>query len=407
MSMITKDICELSRNRRSPEELLAGLLDTDSYRSKAAGMKLCQDAKDYGLNMSDYLKLAIDTNKSEHADRYKTGQGMYLNGEEAAFAYLGLPVKNDLSNGTLLQAAANTFSTYDGTRAMFPPVIDMVLRWQNHINMIETTAPMLASSRTISGNEMVQVVILDDSPNRLSNPIAEGANIPVSTVQMTEQAVKMYKHGSGYQFTYEFQRRAALDILTPFAARVARQLELSKVLAATNVLVNGDGVQAAAVVQKSSTFTPVGYSYTPNASIQYKPLMNWLVDRARRMVPVDTVIGNYQSYTDWLLMYSPVTSAGLISEAKAMQDLGVSPDLIGDIPMLMKPVKFVLSSGMPNGQLIGLTKAECLEELIEAGSQIVESERAVQSQTFTYLKSEVTGYKLIFADTREIIDFTQ
>jgi len=401
MSAITKDICELARNRRSPEDLLAGLLDTDSYKSKIAGLKLCAEAKDYGLNVEDFLTLAIDPTKSSDQTRYSG-----LDGMEAALAYLTLPVKNDFANGALLQAAANTFVTYDGTRALFPAVIDQVLRWKNKINMIEYVEPMLGNSRTIAGNELITTFVEDDTKARTSSTISEGAPIPIKTVRTSEQSVKIYKHGSGYKWTYEFMRRAALDVMTPFAARVQRELELSKVKAATGIAINGDGVNAAANVVASSTTRPYGYTagYTPNGSIDYKALLGWLVGRAKSMWPVDVVVGNYDMYINWLLLFTP-TLSGQKSEAQSMADAGVGPNLKQNLPILLQGVQFVLSSTVPDGQLIGLTLAECLEELVESGSQIAESERLVQTQEVQYVRTENTGYKLVFPDARNIIDF--
>lgn len=401
MSAITRDICELARNRRSPEAVLGSLMNKDKAASSAAGRALLEECSSYGLGVTDYLTLAIDPRLSAEAAKFEG-----LDGLESSFAYLGLPVRNDFKNGVVLQAAANTFQTYDGTRAMFPPVIDQMLRWQNRINQIETTESLVANSRSISGNELISVVVNDDSAARTTNTVSELANIPVKTVRTAEQSVKLYKHGSGYQFSYEFNRRANLDVLTPFAARVARQLELSKVAAATSILINGDGVQAAAVVQKSSDFAHSAWSYTHNGSLNYKVLLNWIVDRARRGVPVDTIVGNYAAYVDFLLLFTPVLN-GQVSEAAALAGQGLGPKLQVDLPMVNQPVTFALASGVPDGQVIGLTKAETLEELVEAGSSIVESERAILNQSVTYVRSEVTGYKLIFADTREILDFGQ
>jgi hypothetical protein len=404
MNVVTKDICELARNRRSPTEVLGGLLDKDSYKSQQAGLKLCSDARDYGLNVGDYLTLGIDPSKSEAAQGQRY-QG--LNGLEASFAHLGLPVKNDLANGALLQAAANTFQTYDGTRALFPPVIDAILRWKNKINMIEYVEPMLGNSRGIAGNELITTFVEDDTTARTTNTIAEGAPIPIKTVRTSEQSVKIYKHGSGYKFTYEFARRAALDIMTPFAARVQRQLELSKVIAATGILINGDGINAAATVVSSTSQLPFGYSsgYTANGSINYKALLGWLVNRASTMWPVDVVVGNYAMYANWLLLFTP-TLSGQTSEAQALADSGVGPNLKQSLPILLNGVRFVISSSVPNGQLIGLTSAECLEELVESGSQIAESERLIRTQEVVYVRTENTGYKLVFPQSRNIIDFT-
>ena len=66
---------------------------------------------------------------------------------------------------------------------------------------------------------------------------------------------------------------------------------------------------------------------------------------------------------------------------------------------------FVLSSSAPANKLIGYTRGETLEELVEANSMIEESERAIQNQSITFVRTENTGYKLAFGDTRSIYNF--
>ena len=94
------------------------------------------------------------------------------------------------------------------------------------------------------------------------------------------------------------------------------------------------------------------------------------------------------------------------SQAEAMAKIG-GPSVTAALPGLFVPIKFALSSTVPAGKLVGMTKNETLEELIEAGSQISESERAVKNQKIVYVKSEVTGYHLVFGDTRSIYDINQ
>ena len=99
-----KSLSQLAQNRKAPEAILAGLIDKNREVSKQAGVELCAQAREYGISVRDYLKLAIDVKQSAQPERYAG-----LDGLEASFAHLGLPVKNDFANGIVLQAAADTF----------------------------------------------------------------------------------------------------------------------------------------------------------------------------------------------------------------------------------------------------------------------------------------------------------
>ena len=78
---------------------------------------------------------------------------------------------------------------------------------------------------------------------------------------------------------------------------------------------------------------------------------------------------------------------------------------IGGVPLINGVVNFALSSTMTASQLLGMSKGDSLEELVEAGSTINESERAILNQSITYVKTLNAGYKLAFGDTRSIFNY--
>lgn len=382
--------------RRPVEEVVGGLLDQSQHSSREAANRLIAQARDSGLSLRDYLTLAVDVRAGEHAERFARAN---LNGYEATLDHLNLPFHNDLEQGVLLQAASETFQTFPGTRALFPEVVDDMLRWQNRQDQLESTDYIVGQSRTIAGIEMVSTVVLDDSDERGTFIVPELANIPVRTIRTSETSVKMFKHGSAYRTSYEFNRRAALDILTPFAARVQRELEISKVTAAVNVLINGDGVNAAAPSVNLSSF---GADYTNGKTLKdnYRALAKFLMDRARQGNPVDTLVGNFDTYVELMFMFMPTLNNKDSDDASAIAAAG-GPSL--QLPIMGGTVKFAIASAMPANRLMAFSKAETLEELIEAGASISENERSITNQALTYVRSEVTGYKLAFGDTRTLL----
>lgn len=391
----------LTEIRRKPvAEVVGQLISESPQASTEAGRKLVAQAAEYGIGLREYLTLAIDPMAGETENDKFPG----LNGYEASLAALNLPFKNDFEQGILLQAASETFQKYPGTRAMFPEVIDDMLRWQNRQNQWEKVEDLVANSRTISGTELVSTAVLDDSDVRDTYTVPELARIPVRTIRTTETTVKMFKHGSAYRTSYEFNRRASLDLLTPFANRVARELELSKLSAALNILINGDGVHSAAPVVKQVSLTKYDYDNANKGRLQYRPLVGWLLDRAQAGTPVDTLVGNYDAWFQYMTLFSPVLN--VTSEIEAMAGKGLTPNFTSRMPFPGGgSVTFHCVGAMPEGKLLGFTRGETLEELIEAGAQISENDRSVLNQSITYVRSEVTGYKLAFGDTRSILDF--
>ena len=388
----------LTEVTRRGVDALAGLKSNVKSESVAAAQNLIGEAKDFGLNLRDYLTLAIDVPKSENSDQYKDDKG-FLSGYEATLSFLNLPVANDFERGVVLDAASDTFQTYPGTRALFPEVVDDLVRWKYRQEQLESAAAIVAQSRTISGVEMITTAVDDqESDYQVVRAVAELGRIPVKTIRTSSTAVSFFKHGGGIRYSYEFGRRARLDLLTPFQNRMARETERSKAWTATAMLINGDGVNGAAPVVTQSSFD----SAPVDNKIHREGLVKWLIARARAGTPVDTVLGNWDAYYEWLRLFTVASPVAGDAEDTIAAKQGF---LLGGVPLLRGTVNFALSSAVPDGRLIGFSKGDTLEELIEAGSNIEESERSIQNQAIILVKTENAGYKLAFGDTRSIYNF--
>jgi hypothetical protein len=79
------------------------------------------------------------------------------------------------------------------------------------------------------------------------------------------------------------------------------------------------------------------------------------------------VVGNWDAYIQWLMMFAVPTSANVRTDAENLAAAGFK---VAGVPLLNGVVNFALSSTMPANQLLGMSKGETLEELIEAGSII-------------------------------------
>lgn len=369
------------------------MLDKSDRTSKDAGKALLGMAREYGLTLREYLDLAV---KAE-------GE---VTGFELSLAKLNIPLRNSFHEGIVLQAASETFQTFPGTRAMFPEVVDAVLRWKNRQEQFESIAPILAGSRSIRGNEMISTFVSDDSGDRDTYTIAEGARIPVRSIRMTESAVKIHKHGSGIRMTYEFSRRSSLDVITPYLARVERELERSKVSFATYLLVNGDGVAAAATEVDQSSLNDAVVGNSTNGLLSWKHFLKWLVNMAKAGTPVDTLLMNWDAWFQYNLLFgTPVVLANATNttQAEALQKAGVT--LTQSAASLLLKVKPAISSSVSANKMIGFAQADTLEELIEANSQIEEADRAIENQTISIYRTENSGCRLLYPDTRSVFDF--
>jgi len=390
--MKPRNLIELQRAAQPAEVALAALRSTNRDESTRAGIELVQDARNLGLDARDYLRLAIDTKKGDFA-------GAGLDGYEAALAYLQLPLRDDFSKGVLLEAAAETFQVFPGARAMFPVVMDDIVQWKYRQDEFELVAPLVSQTRSISGTELISTVVDDKEADYTQyGVIAEGANIPVRSIRMTEKSVRIYKFGGGIRTTYEFNRRASLDIVTPYAARMEREVERAQVGRATAMLLNGDSVHGAATTVNAATIGAAIGVTTTAGKMNWEVFLKWLIDRAKAGTPVDTVTGNYDLHFEWMRMFATPTAAAGMSQGELLQRAGVQAAIQN--PRFSFNVNFAVSTAMPGATLLGFSKNDTLEELVENGSDISESETAIKNQTVTYVKTRNAGYRLVYGDTR-------
>lgn len=393
------DLLSIVQNRKPAQEVLAGLTNTDRNQSVAAGQALVRKAKEAGVNLPDYLRLAIEPT-GVHAEAG-------LDGYEVALATLNLPLSDDYSKGIVLQAAADTFATFPGVRALFPAVVDDVVQWKYRQQEFENVDDMVAQTRTINGTELITQVVIDDNEKdyQVEGMIAEGARIPHRSIRATDKSVRFHKFGSGIEWTYEFSRRASLDMITPYAARMRGEVERAQVAAAYAMLANGDGIHApAASVAAGQIATDYGLDAPAAGKINWEVFTAWMIRRARLGVPVDTVVGNWDMYFQWMMMFAKPSISPDMPQSQVLADAGVN--LARANPRLNFNVNFVLASAAPAGQLLGYSRQDTLEQLIENASDIEETERYIDNQKVKYFHTVNKGFRIVFGDTREILDVT-
>lgn len=386
--------------KRSVNDLITPLLCAGQTDSGEAGMRLVREASSFGLTLPDFLKLAVDVKNDENAAKAHLSG---MNGYEIVKMALNLPTKNDFANQIMLAQSTEIFAQYPGARALFPHVIDDVLRWKGRIDNNMNVADLCFNSRTIAGPEMTRIVIEENEKDSTSTfRVAEGANIPLRTVKTGENSVAMYKHGTGFSFTYEFANTVSLDLLTPFAARVERRLMLSKMQQATELMINGYS-NAYAGYGPATTVKQVTLNAAKNdGNLDFETLLKHIINEAKRGVTVTSIAGNYDAYFQFAKMFSP-DKAGF-NEPDALAAKGMAPAFTSGLK-LFEGVKFVLDTFVPAGKLLCFNKNETLEELIQANGRIEEEESCIRNQTKMYVRTEIAGYSLVFGDTRSIYDY--
>ena len=180
---------------------------------------------------------------------------------------------------------------------------------------------------------------------------------------------------------------------------------MAQTATAYSLMINGDGVHGAAQTRNASDVESdngLDVGTVAAGKINWEILTAWLVERAKSGAPIDTVAGNWDTYLQWRLMFAkPSVSEGL-TQMEMLQRAGVSAAQAN--PGLDLNINFALVSDAASNQLLGFSKNDTLEELIENGSDIEESERVIKNQRVNLYSTKNAGYRLIFGDTRQILN---
>ena len=390
-----KSLSEIKK--QSLSDLLHGVMDPVQQTSRDAGQRLTRQAAEFGLNARDYLTLAVEAD-AEPKTKELASRG--FSGYEMAKVALNLPTRNDFANQITLAQASDTFAMYPGSRNLFRYFVDDMLRWATRQDNVQKIDNMIAGSRTIQGVELVrQIIDYNGADAAKTFDISELGEIPFRDVKTGEVSVKFGKVGSGIRISYEFDRNARLDVLTPFAARIAREKELMKIERCTNIMIAGDGTSyhPAATVYKQ-----VAYDSSMNdGKLHFDGLIKHLIAMYKKGVSIDTVAGNWDAYEQWITMFKP--TANVTTDAATRADNGTAPKFGQWNPF--GAINFVLNQSVPAGKLLCFSRADTIEELVLAGSQVSEEDRNILNQSILYTNTENVGYSLIFGDTRSIFDY--
>lgn len=291
-----------------------------------------------------------------------------------------------LSGDAAVNTLANPYDDSDEPRAkrLAPPIpIESI---------VATTTP-------IEGDAYRSLYITDDlntDAYRMKR-IAEGAEIPRTTLVTGERTLRIHKFGRALQTTYEQLRRQRLDRIAFIVRRMAIQAEADKVVDALNTIVNGDGNANTAATVLNQTALHTG---SPAGTLT---LQAWLTFRLR-----------------FTSAYMPTTV--LAQEAAMMQLMLLNVGQTNTIPYFMlggggalgglEPINEQLRDGTRYGvtadapalKLVVFDNSLAIERVTEIGGNVSEVERFITNQTQLLTLTEVEGYGVVDANSSRILN---
>lgn len=232
------------------------------------------------------------------------------------------------------------------------------------------------------------VDLINDADNKDAvklKRVAEGSDLPLAVIKLSERAITLAKFGRAIQATYESLMFETVDMFTKSIELIATDAAFQQVNKAVDVLINGDGNNNAAPVDTIEGDRGLTSAELINFAFKFYEASK---------VPLTTIIAPREMYIALQQMVIATNSAnGIMPGTTLSFPVGISPDL--------KVIPADVPKSGTKSQLIGLNNTYALTKYVAAGSQIREIDRNIRNQTQIGTISEIAGFaKFVNSATR-------
>lgn len=271
----------------------------------------------------------------------------------------------------------------------------MDLRWSQEIAPAVPLSEIIARTEPIEGQDYRALYLTYDAEQLRKFRIGESAEIPEAVLQRSERTVTLKKYGRRLTATYEDMRRMRVDKLTAEIAFMAVQAETDKVAAALNTILNGDGNSGTAATSYNLT------TLDSAATAGSLTLKGWLSFKKKLANPYFITTALMQEAValqlELLNMGSanvPLVSVAGSGEMGRLRSINQTADQVG----------YGWLSDAPTLKIVGFDNRRSIEQLVEIGGDITETEKFVTNQTQTLVMSEWSGFAIVDPNANIVLD---
>lgn len=373
--------------------------------TKDQGLDLYKAAADASMTFWQYLEMIQPTKPGETLSAF-----------ERQLQLSGIIVQSKPELGLFSSPGEYFFqSDRPGSAILFPVLLQKTALWTKLKSFVDINK-IVATTRTIAGTSAYSALSIDDSNITGATNTAHGrrfrvdqrGNFPAVTIGWSEKTNAVTKHGVQLNWTYEFVRRASIELMQTVVARIMLQDQLELFNEAVSIVINGDGTANPACTVKTLKKTAAGA--TPNqivtnatvaGELTYETWLKFI--GGSRPYSFDAVIGNLNTLVKFITMQRPTMDpAEVITNLLEAKNQGTAKL---ETPLFPNTTLY-LADSMPDDKLLALDTAFALERVIELGSDLKEVERVIQNQTEAMIISIADNVSKIFNEAAQLLDFS-
>lgn len=259
-------------------------------------------------------------------------------------------------------------------------------------------ARILARSTAIDTDAYRSLYITDDfgTDAYRFKRIAEGTEIPATTLVTGEHTLRLFKFGRALRATYEQLRRQRVDRIAFIIARMAIQAEVDKVTVAMNIIINGDGnANTSATVYNLTALDTAATAGTLT-------LKGWLIFKLRFALTYMPDVMLSQETPLMQLLTMPIATGN-------QTPLGLMPanafGVIGPInDQLSGALEYGVTADAPVMRILAFQSTDTIERVTEVGGNVSEVERYINNQTQLLTITEVEGYGVVDPNAARVLN---
>lgn len=272
-------------------------------------------------------------------------------------------------------------------------------RWLNQFSPAIPLSEIVAITTPVTGEDFRVMYMEYDAEQLRMFRVGESAEIPMANLTTSQKSLSVKKYGRGLRMTYEQMRRQRVNKLAWWIRWVAVQSEVDKVAAAMDILVTGDGTpNTAATEYNLGTLAPDGFVAGELS------MVGWLKFRMQFEPPYVMTTALAQIDETIQIITLNMGTANYPLEGRSIGGIG---NRLTPINSTADGVRYGWTAEAPNNKIIGFDNRAALEQFIEIGSTISETERYITSQTQVLTMTENSAFGILDPGATKVLDLAE
>lgn len=263
-------------------------------------------------------------------------------------------------------------------------------RWTSHVQAAIPLSEIVAVTTPVRGDAVKATYLTTNAADSRMVRVAEYAEVPPAKIVSGDHTINLKKYGRALLQSYESMRRLQIPKLRMILQRLAAQAEVDKVVAAADVLVNGDGNSGTSATNyNQSTLDATGGAAA--AAAGEITLKAWLAFKRKFPNPYmlttalmrDAIAGALELVNTGSANLHLLGGMGLDSAFGGLEPIN---------PSLRQRVAYGWDANIVANKIVGFDKRFALEMFVEIGSDLTEIQKFAQNQYDAVIMTEVMGF---------------